>query len=290
MIKEKISLGTANFSKGYGIRESKGLSSLNINKILKVLKKNNLRYIDTGISYKSVGKKLGEQNLNNFFIYSKVPKLPIKCKNIKKWLDKIIKKSLDDLKIENYEGIFFHHPEDLLKKNGSELYEHLLDLKRKGIVKKVGISIYSYFTLEKILRKYQFDIVQIPFNIFDRRLIFDNYLNKIKKKKIEIHIRSIFLQGILLKDFTKISKYFYKWKKIFLRWENWCKLSNTSKLQSCLNFALNYKKIDRVIIGVTHEAQLIQILNCMKKISKQYPKNIFSQDSQLIDPRKWKKI
>ena len=80
-----------------------------------------------------------------------------------------------------------------------------------------------------------------------------------------------------------------KWKRIFLSWEKWCEKKNISKLQSCLNFVSSYKKIDKVIIGVADEKELIQILKCIKKISKNYPKKIFSNDIKLIDSRKWKK-
>ena len=51
-------------------------------------------------------------------------------------------------------------------------------------------------------------MIQVPFNILDRRLATKNYLNKIKKKKIQIHVRSIFLQGILLANIKKIPKKF----------------------------------------------------------------------------------
>ena len=165
----------------------------------------------------------------------------------------------------------------------------LLNLKENEIVKKIGVSIYSYLTLDKVLNKYKFDVVQLPFNIFDRRLLTNKYFQKIKNKEIEIHIRSIFLQGLLLRDYKKIPKYFKKWKRIFLSWEKWCEKKNISKLQSCLNFVSSYKKIDKVIIGVADEKELIQILKCIKKVSKNYPKKIFSNDIKLIDPRKWKK-
>ena len=286
----KLSLGTANFVKAYGVKNRKGLSNVKIKKIFKILKKNKLRNIDTAFSYKGVEKKLGNQNLGSFYIYTKVPKMPKKCKNIKKWFNKIINKSLIDLNIKKFECVYLHCPEDLLKKNGNILYKNLLNLKKKKIVKKIGISIYNYSVLNKILNKYKFDAVQISLNIFDRRLIVNRYLEKLKKKNIEIHVRSIFLQGILLTNFKKIPNYFKKWNKIFLLWEQWCKFKNISKLQCCLNFILNYKNIDKIIIGVQNQKQLIQIIKCLGQVSKKYPDKIFSNNSKLIDPRKWKKI
>ena len=127
----KFSLGTANFAKTYGVENRNGFSNVKIKKIFKILKKNKLRTIDTAFSYKGVEKKLGNQNLSSFYIYTKVPKMPKKCKNIKKWFNKIINKSLIDLNVKKFEGVYLHYPEDLLKKNGNILYKNLLNLKKK---------------------------------------------------------------------------------------------------------------------------------------------------------------
>ena len=81
-------------------------------------------------------------------------------------------------------------------------------LKKKKIIRKIGVSVYNTNELDKILDKYKIDMVQLPLNLFNRTFLYKNYLKKLKKKNIEIHLRSIFLQGILLQDYKKIPKYF----------------------------------------------------------------------------------
>ena len=131
------------------------------------------------------------------------------------------------------------------------------------------------------------DIIQVPFNILDRRLVTKNYLNKIKRKKIQIHVRSIFLQGILLSNFKKIPKKFSKWKNLFKTWNFWLKKNKISKLQACLNFILSFKQIDVIIFGAYSKMQIKQIINAVNQSTKIYPKNIVSNNLQLIDPRRW---
>ncbi len=289
MLKSKISIGTANFEKGYGINNSLGFSEKKLSELIKFVKKNKINSIDTAISYKSVEKKLGKTNIRKFKLYSKIPKLPKRCKNLKNWLNKSINKSLVDLNIRNFEGIFVHNISDLLNhKYNYELYDYLINLKRKGIAKKIGVSIYDFDNFFRVLKKFKFDIVQLPFNILDRRLLLNNNIEKIKEKRMEIHVRSIFLQGLLLQDYVKIPKYFKKQKNIFKIWEQWCSKNNLTKIQTCLNFVTSFRNIDKIIVGINSINDLKEIKNCLVKKKIRYPKKIYSNNLNLIDPRKWR--
>ena len=289
MLKSKISIGTANFEKGYGINNSSGFSEKKILQLIKFIKKNKIYSIDTAIAYKSVEKKLGKTNLVKFKLYTKIPKLPKRCKNLKNWLNKSINKSLIDLNIKSFEGIFIHNISDLLNhKYNNELYDYLINLKRKGIAKKIGVSIYDFGNFFRVLEKFKFDIVQLPFNIFDRRLLLNNNIKRIKEKKMEIHVRSVFLQGLLLQDYVKIPKYLKKQKNIFKIWEQWCLKNNLTKIQTCLNFVTSFRDIDKIIVGINSINDLEEISNCLVKKKIRYPNQIYSNNLSLIDPRKWR--
>ena len=149
------------------------------------------------------------------------------------------------------------------------------------------MSIYNFNTLDKILDEFKVDMIQVPFNILDRRLATKNYLNKIKKKKIQIHVRSIFLQGILLANIKKIPKKFLKWKNLFKSWHAWLEKNKLSKLQACLNFILSFKQIDVIIFGACSKMQIKQIINAVNQSTKFYPKYIVSDNLKLTDPRQW---
>ena len=284
----KLCFGTANFASNYGILKKKNnFSKKKIKDILELLKKNKISNIDTAISYKNVEKKIGYFNLKNFSIFTKLPKLPKKCTDIKKWSLMNINHSLNNLNKKRLPGVFIHHSEDLIGKNKIKLYEALLSLKKKKLINKIGVSIYNFNTLDKILDEFEVDMIQVPFNILDRRLATKNYLNKIKKKKIQIHVRSIFLQGILLTNIKKMPKKFLKWKNLFKTWYTWLEKNKLSKLQACLNFILSFKQIDVIIFGACSKIQIKQIINTVNQSTKLYPKNIISNNLKLIDPRQW---
>ncbi len=288
MLQKKLIIGTAGLQKDYGINKSVGLSKKKVSELVDFLNLKNFHSIDTAVSYKGVEKKLGGSNLKKFFIYSKIPKLPKKCCNINEWLSNVVNDSLKNLDIKSYEAVLVHNTKDLLnKKRGVEVYKFLYNLKMKGFTKKIGLSVYNFSDLFKIIAKFKFDIVQLPFNIFDRRLLFKDYIKRIKNKKMEIHVRSIFLQGLLLKEYKKIPKYF-KNRKLFYEWENWCHKNNISKIQCCVNFISNQKYIDKIVVGPNSIEEILDIKKHFKKITNNFPKKIFSNDINLIDPRRWK--
>ena len=95
----------------------------------------------------------------------------------------------------------------MLKNLGQDIYNSLLNLKTKKLVKKIGLSANNMDDILPIINKYHFDVVQIPLNVFDRRAIDSGIIKYLKNKNIEVHVRSIFLQGLLLmKKKRKVTK------------------------------------------------------------------------------------
>ena len=88
-----------------------------------------------------------------------------------------------------------HDENDLINKNSTQIFNILCELKKK-IINKIGVSIYDFNKLEKIISKFNIDVIQVPFNIIDRRLIKFHKKNK-KLKNIKIHIRSVFTRSIV---------------------------------------------------------------------------------------------
>ena len=60
--------------------------------------------------------------------------------------------------------------------------------------------MYNSKQLKSLLSVMTPDIVQVPVNVFDQRLIKDGSIGALSDRKIKIHIRSIFLQGLMLMD------------------------------------------------------------------------------------------
>jgi len=282
MIKNII-LGTANFGLNYGIKNKyKKLKIKKIKKILIVLKKKKLNFIETSQDYTNVEKLLGNLNTKQFKIVTKF----IFRENNNFVFDKFLE-TIKNLKTKNVHTVLFHNSSDLLKKNGEIIYDEMLLLKKKGYIKKIGVSVYKTKELKKILDKYKFDIVQVPINIFNQTFIKKDFLHYLKKKKVEIHARSIFLQGLLLLKDKDIPDKFLKDLKIFQKWNLWLKKNRTTNFDACLNFITNQKCIKKIIVGVDNSKQLNEIIN-FKKSKKKFNFNMMKTSlSRVIDPTLW---
>ena len=287
-MKNKIILGSANFDQIYGIKKN-FIKKSEIKKLFDLALKNKIKTIDTSPLYNKSEKIIGLLNNNRFKIISKIPKPPknIKRENIKKWLKQNVMISLKNLKIKKFECLLLHNANSLLCKNGDEIYKGIRNMKINGFTSKIGVSIYDFNVLDKILKKFKFNLIQAPFNILDRRLVEKGWLKKLKKRKIEVHARSIFLQGILLLKHNQLPKKLIKLSKKLMVWENWLKKNKFSSLQVCLSFVLNQRQLDGIVVGYNNTNQLNQILK-LKQIKNNFSlPNLNIKDKKLIDPREW---
>lgn len=267
----KFIIGTANFYENYGLLNSK-TSNIEIKKIIKLAKDKKIKYLDTAKEYKS--DLILKKYIKKFKIYKKI--------NLENPFSK--KKILDYLK-ENHAayGVTLRKPGLLLKKNGKLVYNLLERLREKKIIKKIGISIYNTNKLKKIIDLFQIDYIQLPLNIVNKS-VYQSAKEIIKKKKIEIHARSIFLQGILLKTKDQLpiqlKNLSNDWKKIDIK----LKKLNLSRYSACLNFVKN-QKVDKIIFGIENSLQLKKILET-KKVKKKIP-TFEIKNKKLIDPTHW---
>jgi aryl-alcohol dehydrogenase-like predicted oxidoreductase len=178
-----------------------------------------------------------------------------------------------------------HDTSQLKGKFGKNFYKILENIKKKKKFIKLGVSVYSKKELEFILNHYDIDIVNLPISVANLEFYEKNYLLKLKKKNIEIHARSIFLQGLLLSRYDQLPKKF-KYNKFFLEWFNWLKTNNYKSLDASLGFIKNIKYIDKIIVGVDNFDQLKMIVKTYMKKTKIKYKN-FKQSLILRRPSKW---
>jgi aryl-alcohol dehydrogenase-like predicted oxidoreductase len=289
---EKISsvcLGSANFGTGYGINKKRAIKKKEIEIILNYAKRNNINFLDTAINYKNSEKTIGLINKYNFKIITKLPKIPKKIINVEKWIINKVIKSCKKLKVKNLYGILVHYTSELEdKKKSKKIYRAFDYLLKKKIVKKIGLSIYDPRELDLFFKEYDYQIVQAPVNIFDRRLISSGWGKKLSKKKIEIFARSIFLKGLLLRDLKKIPEHFSEWNKNFIEFEKWTVKEKISKVEACIRFTNSFKEIKKIILGVNNLGQLKENLNFLKKKKLIVPKSLNINSGLILNPRKWK--
>jgi len=278
----KLALGTVQFGLDYGILNTTGQAPLEeVKKVLKLAKEHNIDTLDTAARYGNSEQVLGEVGVNNYRIITKTTPL-------KNGVDRVIKgfyQSLDNLNIGQVDGLLIHNIDDVKDKRFGDLFHKLNELKEEGLINKIGFSTYTPDQVDFLLENFDFDLIQVPFNIFDTRLIEGGQLQALKKKNIEIHARSIFLQGVLL-DFDNLSSYFSKWKKQFDKYQSTVEKSGLSLLEYALNFTLNVQEIDKILVGVNSADQLKEIVQAKKKQSSLSAFPI--DDIALLNPGLWK--
>lgn len=280
----KITIGTANFVNNYNlIKPSCGIKLKNARSIIKYSSLIGINSYDTAPYYNSENI-LGRLTKFETTTYTKISF--DKNLNFKKKIINSINNSLRLLKKKKLDGVLFHNEKDLLMKNRKEIWNLILSLKKKGLIKKIGVSFYNPKYLIKIVKNFDLDFVQVPVNLFDKRFLDNRIISLLNKKNIEIHARSVFLQGLLLN--TKIiSKKFLKWRSNFNKLNNFLKQKKISNLEACTNFVLQNKNLDKVIFGVNSVDHLMQIIKSINLRNINFNKLKSPKDLKLINPSLW---
>lgn len=290
----KLALGTAQFGLDYGISNVHGKTDKhNVNQILEFAYNNNIDTIDTAAMYGNAESVVGGSinNSHSWNIVTKTPYFSNDCidKTCVKKLRESFKKSLLNLGKKNIYGLLIHSCDDLFKPGGSLLFKEMEALKSIGAVEKIGVSVYSSRQIEMVLNKFNIDLIQLPINILDQNLLIDGWLKKIKEKGIEIHARSVFLQGVLLMPRHTLPAYF---SDIYNNIEDF--IGHAHKLSlSCaelaLGFVQNIDEIDKIIVGVNTINQLREIIEA-KQVDLDIIefRRISVNDPNYTNPSLWK--
>ena len=181
-------------------------------------------------------------------------------------------------------ALLIHNPHCLTNNYGKIIFDCLKKFKDKKFFQKVGISIYDFKTLKKITSKYNIDIIQLSYNVFDQRLDNDEIIKNLKKKNIEIHVRSIFLQGMLLKKKYNHLKNISLKKKL-IQWNEWLKTKNLKSLDVCVSNAILNKDINKIVVGFDNYLQFREYLKV--KLKRNDISVFNTNDKKIINPNLW---
>ncbi len=284
----RLALGTAQFGMPYGVANQAGQITLSeARKILQFASDHGIDVLDTAISYGESEIRLGQAGVQNFKVVTKIPAIPIGCDDIAEWASKQITTSMSRLGVKGLYGLLLHRPQDLLGSNGKLFYETLLKFKGSGKIQKLGVSIYSPHELDDIDNFFNIELVQSPFNILDQRLYLSGWLDKLKIRDIEVHARSVFLQGLLLMRPSDRPSKFKRWSAFWSKWDGWIEQIGITPLSACIRFACNFPQIDRLVVGVDSMKQLQEILFASKGPLLEVPSWQDEINSDLFIPSNW---
>ena len=317
----KLALGTVQFGLDYGISNKQG--QVDKNRVADILKLAISLGIDTldcagayGNSEQVLGDLLEQLPLSQqFTIVGKIPALSTEQSSIKAFFFH----SLRNLHRDKIDSLLFHHADNLLNHpKKDQLFQQLQALKSQGKVNRIGVSVYSPEQLKTIALNYPIELAQVPMNIFDQRFISTEVFKLCQQKNIKLHVRSLFLQGLLFIEQDNLPTYFAPYKNKLNTFADLAQHLGCSKLTLALAIVaqelpvlnkeseirshdegnkLNYppKKndiIEKIIVGVCSAKQLADIVDAYQQakelpLTTQELLSLADDRIGFINPSKW---
>ena len=197
-------------------------------------------------------------------------------------LSEALASDLKALNAKQFESILIHDWSDLTSSQRDSALSLLAELKKLGVAKFIGISVYEKSELLEINQ--EIDIVQAPLNYFYTEFLFDKEARNLAKNGVIFHARSIFHQGTLLNTRTLPSNF----KTETNNYEEYCKEHGLTSLQGALSIFDSQDLFKNLVIGVSNANQLGEIIQSpVISINSMLDKVPTGLPKQLIDPRLW---
>ena len=288
----RLILGTIQFGMDYGVSNRQGRSPLKeVSAILATAADAGLELLDTAALYGAAEEVLGRllPSGTSFRIITKT--VPLKKDEISAGdVDDLaagFERSLERLRTTRVHGLLVHHAPDLLVRGGDLVFRQLLDWKEGALVDRIGVSVYSPAQARSLVERFPVDILQIPLNVMDQRFLADGTLGWLKARGVEVHARSMFLQGLLLMDPTKVHAYFRPVVSLLMRYRAALKDAGLTPVEAALVFS-KQSGADRILVGVENAAQLREIVRAYRSDVAMDYSGFSCDDPAMIEPFRWK--
>ena len=286
---KRICLGTATFGLDYGITNQQGKPSLEeIEKILALAIQCGVYQIDTAQGYGDAEERIGQIGIKDFQVTTKT--LPPRDNiQLAKWnISKTLELSLKRLKLESCHGFLLHDTASLHADGAEKIAKQMHQIKSEKKVSHIGFSSYDPTEAELLCERYDFDMVQFPFNLLDRRAGETGALARLKKKGVFVSVRSVFLQGLLL-SLPRSSQWNVNLPlEAVEEFHQECQKHRVTPLRAALGFVLQEKDISSIVLGCASLKEWEEILSVLKQ-----PRATISWSPQtdlqkeMLDPRRW---
>lgn len=287
----KLILGTVQFGLDYGINNHRGKpEESEVFKILDLAFQNSIFILDSAEAYGNSHERIGayhKQSKNRFNI---VTKFSPKRTDLPADLTRRIQQNIEVLQVSSLHAYLYHSFSDF-ETFYPEHKKHFQQLKSQGMIQKFGVSVYTNEEIEKLLAYDTIELIQLPFNLLDNNSQRADILQRAKNKGIEIHTRSVFLQGLFFRELSRYSGALISLKPYV---DQLNLLSNEHHLQLkdvALTYCLQQKNIDKVLIGVDTSNQLQENLQSLQYVLSESVLNqidsIKVEETELLNPGNW---
>ncbi|BEE05261.1 aldo/keto reductase [Aeromonas sp. S11(2024)] len=278
----RLALGTVQFGLDYGISNHDGqVSDEELDGIIALARQAGIDTLDTAQAYGNAEQRLGQRDITDFTLIDKLaPGLPLS--DVKAALNN----SLHWLGRKRLDGLLLHRSQDA----SPALFELLTDWQQQGTIGKLGLSVYSPEELDTwSAAGYPLELVQLPANLLDQRFLRTGWLDKLVDMGCEIHVRSLFLQGLLLMQPAQRPDYFQRFATALERFDHWH--PSMAPLGRALSIMTALPQVSRFVVGVCHAQELAAIVAASQALHDCYEADIShlaSMEQELINPGLWR--
>jgi aryl-alcohol dehydrogenase-like predicted oxidoreductase len=286
-----LALGTAQFGLAYGIDgRSERISDEEARKILTMAHRRGVRMLDTAPAYGEIDERLvglfpeGAE----FRVTTKIPALPARflepvpdeagaCAHVRTAIDRAVARLG-----RHVSTVLFHHSKDLQRSIGSAIW-HTARSRALANGLCIGVSLYDLGELPDCCSDTGLDVIQCPANVFDQRVLTMPSACDLAR---EIHVRSVFLQGLLTMDVRAAARRLPAAETALRLWQEWCGRYSLSAVTAALSFAKSLP-VKYCVIGVDSAAQFTEVADAWEVAVPRRMPELAINDTQIVDPRAW---
>jgi aryl-alcohol dehydrogenase-like predicted oxidoreductase len=282
-----LGLGTVQFGMLYGVAGRKSLpTNIEVRAILELAFERGISILDTAPVYGNIETQLGSLCGDlEFKIVSKIPALPkgLGAVRAARWAVESAQSSRARLGQRLY-ALLFHRAEDLLDDEGDAVFEAMTRWATAENV-LIGVSGYEIATVRSLIEMKRISIAQLPGNALDQRI--GAVLEELNEPKPELHLRSAYLQGLLLLPFDEAVARVPAAFAALQQWRRWLSVRGMTALQGALAVVKAFEDVRTCIVGVDNIAQLSELLDAWREVQPIRAGELASHDPNTIDPRMW---
>jgi hypothetical protein len=288
----RLGLGTVQFGLNYGVANVNGqLAASEISTILLRAARVGVEILDTAAAYGESEQILG-QCLDASMDFRLITKtIPLRQaaigKNELSRISEAFEGSLIKLRRNQVDTLMVHHAEDLLVQGGDTIFLKLREWQAAGQIKKVGVSVYDRKQIDQLFERYDIDVVQLPFSVYDQRLLQDGTLARLASSGVEIHARSVFLQGVLLMPSVKLPRHLASFVDHHERYLAYLKNIRVTPLEAAISFVNQCPEISVALVGVSSARDFDECISAFSYNRTLDLADFAASDTRLIDPRTW---
>lgn len=198
-------------------------------------------------------------------------------------------RSLERLRRDSLDGLLVHRGSELALSGGERLARCLVELRDAGVARALGASVYTREELDAARELLPLDLVQLPLNVFDQRFLRDGTLEELHTEGVEVHVRSVFLQGLLLMEPEELPAHLAAAELPLRRFHELRRERGLSPIEAALAPVRELAGVDVVLVGANSAPELGE---CIAAMGARFEPGIdfselASDDVELIDPRRW---